>query len=145
MGIKRYELDEAQWPRIALLLPGKARDPGRTFLGQPFVRERLFVGSAIGRALARLARTLWQVEDGSSAFQPVVPCRRVGTRVRHADRDNKYLMLDSTIVRAHQQAATGKGGNPIQAQPQGRYPSRHRHLQASKPHRTMLQSPQTLP
>lgn len=26
-----------------------------------------------------------------------------------ADRDNKYLMLDS-IVRAHQQAATGKGG-----------------------------------
>ena len=30
-----------------------------------------------------------------------------------ADRDNKYLMLDSTIVRAHQQAATGKGGPRI--------------------------------
>lgn len=27
-----------------------------------------------------------------------------------ADRDNQYLMLDSTIVRAHQQAASGKGG-----------------------------------
>lgn len=26
------------------------------------------------------------------------------------DRDNQYLMIDSTIVRAHQQAATGKGG-----------------------------------
>ncbi|MEZ5803070.1 MAG: IS5 family transposase [Rhizobiaceae bacterium] len=26
------------------------------------------------------------------------------------DRDNKYLMLDTTLVRAHQQAATGKGG-----------------------------------
>jgi transposase len=26
-----------------------------------------------------------------------------------ADRDNKYLMLDSTIVPAHQQAASGKG------------------------------------
>jgi hypothetical protein len=26
--------------------------------------------------------------------------------------DNDYLMLDSTIVRAHQQAATGKGGRP---------------------------------
>jgi len=26
------------------------------------------------------------------------------------DRDNAYLMLDSTIVRAHRQAATGKGG-----------------------------------
>ncbi|NHN88858.1 hypothetical protein [Acetobacter conturbans] len=26
------------------------------------------------------------------------------------DRDNQYLMIDSSIVRAHQQAATGKGG-----------------------------------
>lgn len=26
------------------------------------------------------------------------------------DRDNQYLMIDSTIVRTHQQAATGKGG-----------------------------------
>jgi hypothetical protein len=32
-----------------------------------------------------------------------------------ADRDNQYLMLDSTIVRAHQQAATGKGGASDQA------------------------------
>ena len=29
------------------------------------------------------------------------------------DRDNQYLMLDSTLVRAHQQAATGKGGTKI--------------------------------
>jgi transposase len=27
-----------------------------------------------------------------------------------ADRKNEYLMLDTTLVRAHQQAATGKGG-----------------------------------
>ena len=26
-----------------------------------------------------------------------------------ADRRNEYLMLDTTLVRAHQQAATGKG------------------------------------
>ncbi|AWM27720.1 Mobile element protein (plasmid) [Sinorhizobium fredii CCBAU 25509] len=30
-----------------------------------------------------------------------------------ADHDNQYLMLDSTIVRAHQQAASGKGGPRI--------------------------------
>jgi len=30
-----------------------------------------------------------------------------------ADRDNRYLMIDSTIVRAHQQAASGKGGPKI--------------------------------
>ena len=29
------------------------------------------------------------------------------------DRDNQYLMLDTTLVRAHQQAATGKGGAKI--------------------------------
>ena len=30
MAVKRYELGEAQWSRIAPLLPGKAGDPGRT-------------------------------------------------------------------------------------------------------------------
>ena len=29
------------------------------------------------------------------------------------DRSNEYLMLDATLVRAHQQAATGKGGTKI--------------------------------
>jgi transposase len=29
------------------------------------------------------------------------------------DPDNQYLMLDSTVVRAHQQAANGKGGPKI--------------------------------
>ncbi|MCA6096776.1 IS5/IS1182 family transposase, partial [Bradyrhizobium sp. WSM 4400] len=30
VAAKRYELTEAQWARIAPLLPGKAGDPGRT-------------------------------------------------------------------------------------------------------------------
>ena len=44
-----------------------------------------------------------------------MPRRRVGSvfAALAADRDNQYLMLDSTIVRAHQQAATGKGGPRI--------------------------------
>jgi transposase len=29
------------------------------------------------------------------------------------DRDNRYLKLVSTLVRAHQQATTGKGGTKI--------------------------------
>ncbi len=28
--VKRYELSETQWQRIAELLPGKTSDPGRT-------------------------------------------------------------------------------------------------------------------
>jgi transposase len=30
MGIKPYELSEAQWVRIERMLPGKLSDPGRT-------------------------------------------------------------------------------------------------------------------
>jgi transposase len=29
------------------------------------------------------------------------------------DRDSQYLMLDTTLIRAHQQAASGKGGPGI--------------------------------
>lgn len=36
MGIKRCELNEAQWERISALLPGKPCDPGRT--GSEIVR-----------------------------------------------------------------------------------------------------------
>lgn len=30
MGVRRYELSEAQWERISPPLPGKVSDPGRT-------------------------------------------------------------------------------------------------------------------
>ena len=37
MGIKRYELNDAQWTKVALLLPGKPSDPG----GQGQITDRL--------------------------------------------------------------------------------------------------------
>lgn len=44
MAVKRYELNEAQWSRIASLLPGKAVDPGRTGTdNRLFVNECLWV------------------------------------------------------------------------------------------------------
>ncbi len=109
MGIKRYELSEAQWFRIASLVPGKTADPGRTGAD-----NRLFVNGC-----------LWVVR--SSAHWCNQPERygkwktvhRRFSRWCHAcvwervfkaltvDRNNQYL-IDSTIVRAHQQAATGK-------------------------------------
>ncbi len=42
VGTKRYELNEAQWQRIASLLPGKAADPGRTGAD-----NRLFVNGCL--------------------------------------------------------------------------------------------------
>ena len=112
MGVKRYELSEAQWVRIAPMLPGKATDPGRTASD-----NRLFVNGV-----------LWVLRSG--AHWQHLPERYGKWKSVHArftrwarkgvweqvfaalirDRDNKYLMLDSTLVRVHQQAAAGKGG-----------------------------------
>jgi transposase len=115
MATKRYELTEAQWARIAAMLPGKASDPGRS--GGD---NRLFVNGC-----------LWVLRSG--AHWRDLPERYGKWKTLHKrftrwakagiwdevfaalikDRDNQYLMLDSTIVRAHQQAATGKGGPKI--------------------------------
>jgi len=112
---KRYELTQAQWERIAPMLPGKASDPGRT--GGD---NRLFVNGC-----------LWVLRSG--AHWRDLPERYGKWKTLHKrftrwakagvwdevfaslikDRDNQYLMLDSTLVRAHQQAATGKGGAKI--------------------------------
>lgn len=96
MGVKRYKLGEAQWKRIVPLLPGKAGDPGRT--GSD---NRLFVNGC-----------LWVLRSGRWCHAGV--WERVFD-ILAADRDNQYLMIDSTIVRAHQQAAAGKGGAQDQA------------------------------
>jgi transposase len=42
MMVKRYELSQAQWGRIALLLPGKVGDPGRSGAD-----NRLFVNGVL--------------------------------------------------------------------------------------------------
>ena len=113
--VKRYELSDAQWLRIADLLPGKAGDPGRT--GRD---NRLFVNGV-----------LWVLRSGAhwhdlperygkwkslhtrfSRWAKAGVWERV-FKTLTADRQNEYLMLDSTLVRAHQQAATGKGGTRI--------------------------------
>jgi transposase len=113
--VKRYELTDAQWQRIEALLPGKVGDPGRSGTD-----NRLFVNGV-----------LWVLRSGAHWHD--LPDRygkwkSVHTRfarwakadvwervfkVLTADRKNEYVMLDTTLVRAHQQAATGKGGTAI--------------------------------
>ena len=109
---KRYELTDRQWQRISDLLPGKAGDPGRTGAD-----NRLFVNGV-----------LWVLRSGAHWHD--LPARYGKWKTVHKrftrwakagvwervfaslskDLDNEYLRLDTTLVRAHQQAATGKGG-----------------------------------
>lgn len=113
--VKRYELTDAQWRRIGDLLLGKVGDPGRR--GDD---NRRFVNGV-----------LWVLRSGAhwhdlpprygkwkSVHKRFTRWARAGVWERvfahlTADPDNDYLMLDSTLVRAHQQAATGKGGAAI--------------------------------
>ena len=115
MAAKRYELSEKQWVRISPLIAGKASDPGRTGTD-----NRLFVNAV-----------LWVIRSGAhwhdlperygkhkTVHKRFTRWAKAGVWERifedlTSDPDNQYLMLDSTVVRAHQQAANGKGGQKI--------------------------------
>ena len=112
MSAKRYELSQAQWERVAPLLPGKVGDPGRTAAD-----NRLFVNGVLWvlRSGAHWCDLPERYGRWKTAHKRFSRWSKAGVWDRvFADlikeRDNQYLMIDSTLVRAHQQAATGKGG-----------------------------------
>jgi transposase len=110
MGALRYELSDPQWRRIEPLLPGRVGAVGR-----PAEDNRRFINGV-----------LWVVRSGmrwedlperygkyKSVHKRFMRWARSGVwdgvfADLVADKQNPYLMLDSTIVRAHQQAATGR-------------------------------------
>jgi putative transposase len=113
--VKRYELSEAQWRRIADLLPGKASDPGRT--GSD---NRLFVNGVLWvlRSAAHWQDLPERYGKWKTVHKRFTRWAKAGAWERvfaslASDPDNQYLMLDTTLVRAHQQAAAGKGGPKI--------------------------------
>ena len=113
--VKRYELSEEQWERIADILPGKVGDPGRT--GRD---NRLFVNAVLWmlRSGARWSDLPERYGKWKSVHKRFSRWANAGVWERvfeslTGEPDNQYLMLDTTLVRAHQQAATGKGGTKI--------------------------------
>ena len=74
MGIKRYEVSDGQWERIAPMLPGKASDPGRTATD-----NRLFVNAVLWVLRGHRARIVVEA-------RPLGARRRVGAGVSGADQ-----------------------------------------------------------
>ena len=113
--VGRYELSDAQWRRICDLLPGKPGDPGRTGAD-----NRLFENGVLW-----ILRSGAHWQDLPERYGKWKTVHKRFTRWAQAgvwekvfaslvsDPDNRYLMLDSTLVRVHQQAAGGKGGPKI--------------------------------
>jgi putative transposase len=108
----RLLLKDHQWDRIRQHLPGKPGDPGRTGAD-----NRLFI-----EAVLWLARTgvPWRdlpdtFGNWNSIFVRFSRWSKDGVWDRlfaamADDPDFEYIMIDSTIVRAHQHAAGKKGG-----------------------------------
>jgi transposase len=107
---QRYELSEMRWRRFEGLLPGKAGDPGRTGTDR-----RMFV-----KGVLRVPRSGAHWHDPPTRQGKWKTVHRRFTRWVEAgawqrvfaaltgDPDNEYVVLDTALVRPHQQAATGK-------------------------------------
>ena len=110
--MNRWVLKDEQWERVALLLPGKAGDPGRT--GSD---NRLF-----------LEAVLWMVRTGApwrdlpeafgswnTVFRRFRRWAQAGVVERlfqslSGDPDFEYALIDGTIIRVHQHGTGAKGG-----------------------------------
>jgi len=110
-GIARYELSTKQWKKIKNFLPGKKTDPGRSARD-----NRNFVNAVLW--ILRSGARWSDLPKGRYGCYKTVHKRFIRWANKNIwetifdmlanDKDNKYLMIDSTIIRAHQQAATCK-------------------------------------
>ena len=110
---KRYELTERQREAIRELLPGKAGDPGRAGKdNRAFVNGALWVPRSGARWSDLPPRCGAKWKTVHTRFARWAKAGVWGRVFQHLARapGNEYLMIDTSIVRAHQQAAAGKGG-----------------------------------
>lgn len=111
--MRRYELTDEEWGRIEDLLPGRLGDPGGH--GED---NRLFVNAVIW--IARSGAPWRDLPERfglwNSVFQRFNRWAKAGVwdRVFRAlqSPDLQALLLDSTVVRAHQHAAGSQKKSP---------------------------------
>ena len=108
----RRELTDAQWARIAKLVPGKEGDKGRH--GED---NRLFVDAVLWVSRSGAPWRFLPDEFGkwNSVYTRFMRWSRTGRweslfKALADDPDFGHIMIDATIVRAHQHASGAKGG-----------------------------------
>jgi len=108
----RHELRDDQWRKIKDLLPGKKGDPGVTAKN-----NRRFVDAVlwIARTGAHWRELPQEFGKWNSVFQRYNRWSAKGVweslfKALADDPDFEFVMMDATIIRAHQHSAGAKGG-----------------------------------
>jgi transposase len=109
--MRRHEIADDRWERIKDILPGQPTDPGVT-AGE----NRLFINAVLW--IAKTGAPWRDLPDRFGLWGSVWKrfdrwgAKGVWKRVFEAlqDPDLEWMILDSTVVRAHQHAAGKKGG-----------------------------------
>jgi len=108
----RHELRDDQWRKIKHLLPGKKGDPGVTAKN-----NRRFVDAVlwIARTGAHWRELPEEFGKWNSVFQRYNRWSAKGVweslfKALADDPDFEFVMMDATIIRAHQHSAGAKGG-----------------------------------
>jgi transposase len=109
--MRRHEITDVQWERIKDRLPGKEGDPGVTAKD-----TRLFINAVlwIGKTGAPWRDLPERFGNWNSVWKRFDRWSRKGiwSGIMEAlqEPDLDWVVLDSTVVRAHQHAAGKKGG-----------------------------------
>jgi transposase len=118
-AVIRLVLNDAQWERVAPLVPGKAGDPGRTAADNRLVLEAVLWIARVGAPWRDLPAPFG---NWNSAFKRFRRWPQKGVfeqlfKLLSGDQDCEYAMIDGTIIRVHQQVhqhgAGAKGGLKI--------------------------------
>ena len=125
MATRRYELSTKQWNRIKDMLPGVPSAPGMlpgvpSALGATGRDNRLFVNGVLWilRSGAPWRHLPERYGDWKKTHRRFSRWAKSGVWEKifadlTADSDNDYIAIDSTIVRAHQHAASARGKKKI--------------------------------
>lgn len=109
--MRRHEIGQEAWERIENLLPGKAADVGVTADNRLFINA-IFWLTKTGAPWRDLPPRFGKWNSVFTRFNRWAK-KGVWQKVAETlcdDPDLEWLMIDSTVVRAHQHAAGKKGG-----------------------------------
>lgn len=111
--MRRFELTDEQYRRIAHLLPGKPTDPGATARDNRLFLDAILWIARTGAPWPDLPERFGKYDTAYQRFNRWAKSGVLG-RVMEAlggDADLECLLIDSTVIRAHQHAAGAvKGG-----------------------------------